>query len=203
MIINEIVGSFSVYSHLQIKNSTNNGKKNFFLAVSCSMRDLSSPTRGCPLQWKCGAFTTGLPEKSLKIILNNENNSNNQKTQPPGGRLDHNAEEAVLRTLAIWNWNQGASRGGGAHPIYGTWVLLPFSSNLPFRFVWQHHTSTQTYSCSVQPFLHLIPAHTSRRLTWRVWPPSKPLVSEPLIWQHKAAIRSMDSGTGLPRLCHL
>lgn len=42
----------------------------------------------------------------------------------------------------------------------------------------------QTYSCSVQPFLHLIPAHTSRRLTWPIWPPNKPLVSEPLIWQH-------------------
>ena len=36
-----------------------------FLAVPCSMQDLSSQEPNpCPLHWKCGILTTGLPGKS-------------------------------------------------------------------------------------------------------------------------------------------
>lgn len=78
------------------------GKKFLFwpCRVACGLL-VPQAELGCPLRSKCRAFTTGLPEKPLKIILNNENNNNNQKTQLPGGRLDHNAEETVPGMLAI------------------------------------------------------------------------------------------------------
>ena len=48
----------------------------FFLAMLRGMQDLSSPDQGlilCPLQWKLGALTTGLPGKSLERLTFKEN----------------------------------------------------------------------------------------------------------------------------------
>ena len=43
---------------------------NFFLAMPCCMRDLSSPARDPhPLQWKRRVLTTGVPGKSLSLFI--------------------------------------------------------------------------------------------------------------------------------------
>ena len=88
-----------------------------FLAALCGMWDLP-PNQGlnpCPLYWECGVLTTGLPGKSLRVLL---------KIQIRSCQLKSARTSPCIRDEFFTSPNPGNSSFTSLHP-YGLLSFLP------------------------------------------------------------------------------